>query len=232
MKMLEGLSPMLDKLYRSMPVFMPRRLKVLRDKSGRLLDLGCGPLGPKRLGNLFQGQIEYHGVDIQDLRPITSKSWNFYQLDLDKDRLPFPSETFDLAVMSHILEHLCDPCRAVCETHRVLKHGGILYCEVPSVMSIFVPSISFGLRKEGTINFYDDPTHHRPFSKIALVHRLTSCGFKIIRTGTARNWIKVLAAPIGILLAFAVRDRCMLASFLWDIFGCAVFAVAKKERQS
>ncbi len=230
MRMLERLQSIYIKLYRSIPVIMPMRLKVLRDKSGRLLDVGCGSLSPKRLNDIFGEKFEYVGVDIQDLKSVLPKNWTFYQLDLEKDNLPFPAETFDVVIMAHILEHL-SLSRAqgiLREVYRVLKWGGIVYCEVPSIMSIFMPSISIGLKKEGTINFYDDPTHIRPYSKIALWHLLTSSSFKVMRLGTVRNWLKVLVAPIGIILAFVMRDRNMLASFLWDIFGFSNFAVAIK----
>ncbi len=44
----------------------------------------------------------------------------------DGERLPFEPKTFDLVVMSEVIEHLLRPERAVWEIARVLKDGGFL----------------------------------------------------------------------------------------------------------
>jgi predicted SAM-dependent methyltransferase len=46
-------------------------------------------------------------------------------LDLDKDRLkPFSSNSFDVVIASHMLEHLAQPFRMLDEIYRVLVMGG------------------------------------------------------------------------------------------------------------
>lgn len=45
--------------------------------------------------------------------------------------LPFDDETFDRITCNAILEHVCDPARAVHELRRVLKPGGQIWVEVP-----------------------------------------------------------------------------------------------------
>jgi SAM-dependent methyltransferase len=47
------------------------------------------------------------------------------------DPLPFPAESFNIVVLSHILEHLRQPERLVSEAHRVLRPGGLLVVGVP-----------------------------------------------------------------------------------------------------
>ena len=47
------------------------------------------------------------------------------------DHLPFPDESFDYVISSHVLEHFFDPIKAVKEWLRVIKHGGYVFMIVP-----------------------------------------------------------------------------------------------------
>ena len=55
-----------------------------------------------------------------------------------------------------------------------LKKGGILYMAFPCEESITFPS------REGTLNFYDDPTHVKPFTKHSIFSSLKMSNFKEI----------------------------------------------------
>jgi SAM-dependent methyltransferase len=50
------------------------------------------------------------------------------------ERLPFPDGTFDVVVSQELLEHVRDPFRAMQEMRRVLKEGGVVYCQVPFII--------------------------------------------------------------------------------------------------
>jgi SAM-dependent methyltransferase len=50
------------------------------------------------------------------------------------EQLPFPDEIFDLVLSQEVLEHVRDPFQAMREMKRVLKTGGVLYCQVPFVI--------------------------------------------------------------------------------------------------
>jgi SAM-dependent methyltransferase len=49
----------------------------------------------------------------------------------DACRLPFADGVFDLAVCSHVLEHVPCPAHAVAEAQRVVRPGGLIFWEVP-----------------------------------------------------------------------------------------------------
>ena len=50
---------------------------------------------------------------------------------IDLEAIPFPDETFDLAICNHMLEHVTSPATALRELRRVLKPGARLVCQTP-----------------------------------------------------------------------------------------------------
>jgi len=53
--------------------------------------------------------------------------------------MPFEDNTFDKVFFTHVLEHVDNPIKAVSEIYRVLREGGVLYCDVPSKeMEVFL----------------------------------------------------------------------------------------------
>jgi SAM-dependent methyltransferase len=45
--------------------------------------------------------------------------------------LPFHSNSLDYVASSHVLEHVSNPVKAICEWYRVLRPGGMMYVVVP-----------------------------------------------------------------------------------------------------
>lgn len=45
--------------------------------------------------------------------------------------LPFHNNSLDYVASSHVLEHVSNPIKAICEWYRVLRPGGIMYVVVP-----------------------------------------------------------------------------------------------------
>ncbi len=97
----------------------------------RLLDLGCGSaLVADRITDY---DVHYVGTDFGEphIAYASRKFGDFTgKLSLsfaraDAAALPFADETFDVVVMSEVIEHLIRPELAVWEIARVLRHGGI-----------------------------------------------------------------------------------------------------------
>ena len=71
------------------------------------------------------------GTDIDD-EAIEHARQTFTKPNLDFQvadalALPFPAEAFDVAVCSHVYEHVADPVKMFAEIHRVLKPKGVCY---------------------------------------------------------------------------------------------------------
>lgn len=71
-----------------------------------------------------------------------------YHLDLSKDPIPLEDNTVDRIDAIDFFEHIMGLKHVFNECWRILKPKGFLYIEVPYA---------------GTIDYYKDPTHVRPF---------------------------------------------------------------------
>uniref|UniRef100_A0A914CUY1 Methyltransferase type 11 domain-containing protein n=1 Tax=Acrobeloides nanus TaxID=290746 RepID=A0A914CUY1_9BILA len=47
------------------------------------------------------------------------------------DKLPFPNESQDFVISSHVIEHFYDPIKAIQEWLRVVRKGGYVYMIIP-----------------------------------------------------------------------------------------------------
>lgn len=64
--------------------------------------------------------------------------------DIEKDKLPFPDNSFDVILLNEVFEHLrIDLIFTMNEVHRVLKPGGQLWLSTPNLKSL-----------KGIINFH------------------------------------------------------------------------------
>jgi len=107
-----------------------RSIKMALPLIERVLDIGCGR------GEFVRGfneiGIEAHGVDISEysikdgLSRAPFLNGKLHVCDIDKDKLPFPEEYFDLIISINTIEHVCSPSRFVEESRRVLKPRGYI----------------------------------------------------------------------------------------------------------
>ena len=99
---------------------------LLRERLGRegppvsLLHLAPEPALQRRLRAL--PRVRYVAGDIDSPHA---------EVRLDVERMPFPGESFDAVICSHVLEHVADDRAALGELRRVLRPGGWALLSVP-----------------------------------------------------------------------------------------------------
>jgi len=120
------------------------------------------------------------------------------------EHLPFPDEAFDLVLSQEVLEHVRDPFQAMSEMKRVLKKGGILYCQVPFI-----------------IGYHPGPTDFWRFTKEGIQEMIQKAGFTYqevkVAVGPGTGFYRILveflalvAARLWSKLYFPVKAACAL----------------------
>ncbi len=141
-------------------------MEVLVNNQPRVLDIGCGTR-----------KIEPAAIGI-DVLPDSAadKVW-----DLDAYPWPLDSSEFTRIHMSHIIEHLADPVRAMAEVHRVARDGADVFVTTPHFSSH---------------NSYADSTHKRHLAASSFEH-LTGKDFPSFRGSPFRFEIVSLELTFG-----------------------------------
>jgi SAM-dependent methyltransferase len=122
--------------------------------TGLFLDLGCGDRYLQTAVN--ERELEYKGLDIDTV-------------DFEREPLPLASGSVDCAVSLAVIEHLRDPSYFMSEVFRCLKPGGVVY--------ICTPNFQYDFR-----NFYNDPTHVKPYTPASLEMLFSLYGFEHVHT--------------------------------------------------
>ena len=140
-------------------------------KGKKILELGCGSC---KLLPIFESMdAKVYGIDsvLQN-----NNQFEVYKIDLNKDQFPLDDESVDIIFSKSVIEHIADVGNFFKESKRVLKNKGTIITICPDWTTDF-------------LNFYDDPTHIKPFTirGLAVAHILA--GFKIKKS------IKFLQLP-------------------------------------
>lgn len=199
-------------------------------ESARVLELGCGTGDNGKSLKVLRPLIELHGVDIE---PENNES-DFYLykqlLDLDNGILPFPDEYFEAIIFTHVIEHLSKPLQLGKEINRVMKKGGKIYVEAPNWTTILVPSFGFHREQHGPFNFYDDPSHIKPWTKHGLfAFLLQSCNLTSIKVGNTRNWLRIPLDFVYITYGLLTSNRKYIMSSFWNLYGWCIYGIGTKE---
>jgi hypothetical protein len=76
-------------------------------------------------------------------------------LEIDLQDIALPSESVDVLLAAHVLEHVPDTARALAEMHRILAPGGRLYLQVPLVYGATAPPVVPEFHADDTPVFFN-----------------------------------------------------------------------------
>ncbi|WP_419816378.1 methyltransferase domain-containing protein [Glacieibacterium sp.] len=196
-------------------------LGMVPQTSGRALEIGSNPYFTTILmkqfrqfevtmTNFFSGPVALMSqmvsyFDAAAERRVSEK-FEYWNVNVETDRLPSEDDAFDLVLFCEILEHMTnDPLAALMEIKRVLKPGGQLIVTTPNVARI--ENVARLIAGE---NLYDPYSgygpygrHNREYTVAELERLMNHCGFEreILFTGNVsppvHDSLPVAVAGVG-----------------------------------
>lgn len=143
---------------------------------GKLIDIGCGRMPYRK--ELEPLVAEYIGVDHPEVSKLYRGGFKPEVL-ADAKKLPFRSNSFDIALLIQVLEHVDAPDKVIKEASRVLKPNGILVVSVP----FFYP-------------LHDMPYDWGRYTETALKSFISQAGLRLVKMKTQGGffefWLQVL----------------------------------------
>ncbi len=195
---------------------------------GSVLDVGCfGWNQPRIAKHLGLTGLKHYGVDWGETEGVPEGAV-FEKADLNREKLPFPEDSFDFVVVSHTIEHLQNPVEFFGDCIRVCKPGGVLYFEAPSERSLWLPGYPFHYDEFQSLSFFDDPTHFSRVWTPQAFHRLSryySC--EPIKTGRLFSWIHRILCLATIPFCLLTGNK-LLVTCVWQTIGWASFLIVRK----
>lgn len=102
----------------------------------KVLDVGCndGELGEALLKN----GNDVYGCDFvkKNLKIAKKRGLKVKFVDLEKNKLPYPPNSFDVLILADVIEHVFDTDFLIQNCYKVLKPGGKLIVTTPNLASL------------------------------------------------------------------------------------------------
>ena len=135
-----------------------------------LLDVGCG--GGTLLGLLKQRGFRPLGIDFSAEAARVAEMENGVRVIVGSlGEARFPSASFDIVTLFHVMEHVTNPRHVLAEVFRILKTNGAVILQVPNIESWQFKA--FGAKWYGL----DVPRHVIDYSKQSILKLLNDVGF-------------------------------------------------------
>ncbi|MFA5142285.1 MAG: class I SAM-dependent methyltransferase [Candidatus Woesearchaeota archaeon] len=154
-------------------------LKILKNKNGRLLDIGCSD--GRYIVNFIKKGFICDGIDISDKAIALGKKrgLNLKKIDITK-KIKISDESYEIIVCAQVLEHLIDPFFTLKEMYRILKKNGTIIITVPNIgmiRNIFL----ILLGKPPAYSCVFDGFHFRDYCEKEIIRMLEKANFNDIK---------------------------------------------------
>lgn len=156
---------------------LARNLPKAHGPDRLLLDVGCGNGG--FLLFAMNAGWNVRGIDFDPVAVKVAQGRGLNVTEGSIESLMSEGDRYDLITLSHVLEHVSDPVKMLKDCYRLLKPGGTLWLDTPSIGSQgFAVFKSFWRGLE-------PPRHFVLFNRQCLVNVLKDVGFVKMRDGFA-----------------------------------------------
>ena len=175
-----------------------------------ILDAGCGT------GALLQELQQYgecYGIDSAQQAVDFCRERSVAHVRLgDVSNIPFADNSFDVVLALDVLEHLENDVRAIQETKRVLKPGGIAIFFVPALMFLW-----------GMVD--EESNHYRRYTRRELNEKIREGGLEIKRSSYFNTFLFPLAATFRFVSRFLPPRKRMDNDYVGPFFNKIFYLV-------
>ncbi len=143
--------------------------------------------------NWWQGEPRAKTMRMTSSITGEEMSWLMHNVDVERQRLPFPDAHFDVALCCELIEHLiADPMHMLIELNRVLKWGGRLILTTPNIASAFSLGKALSGNSPYVYGEYNPKSpgdrHSREYAPNEIRVALNAAGFKVTGLFTKDLW--------------------------------------------
>lgn len=208
------------------------------NESQRLLELSSylqmtplikrhGRYGEIVLTNWWKGDTRSQLQTVKNAATGERLSFDMLNVDVERDRFPFPDEHFDVALCCELIEHLtADPMHMLIELNRVLKWGGLLIVTTPNIASAFSLGKALAGNSPYVYGEYNPKSpgdrHSREYTPNDIKLALNAAGFKTVKLFTKDLWAQTDEAFLQWL------EHSAGATVPRELRGDNIFAVGRK----
>jgi len=169
----------------------------------RVLEVGCG--GGANLALLKQRWPDAHtvGIELREDAAQAARTMGrvdeVLQLDVLDPACNFEPESFDVVILSHVLEHFARPDQVLAKVGPWLRRDGRALVALPNVRHI---SVLLPLLLRGDFNYTDsgilDRTHLRFYTRSSALRLLQEGGLQVLKIapefgGNKSRWLNRLS---------------------------------------
>jgi 2-polyprenyl-3-methyl-5-hydroxy-6-metoxy-1,4-benzoquinol methylase len=170
---------------------MPLLEILALERSGTALDVGCGAGANARilaaLGWSVFG-ITLSPTERASAEPACFKVWVH---DLERGLPEEAAGSYDLVILSHVLEHLRNPESLLSQINQVVMPGGQIAVALPNILNWHQRLLFLAGRFEYSEEGIMDNTHLRFYTFSSAWKMLEKCGFRVVRargSGSILPW--------------------------------------------
>ena len=114
------------------------------------------------------GSADGSFIKVAQNNGLKSEGLDIDKINFENEKFKFENNKFDLVTAISVIEHLANPSNFLSEINIILKKDGFLI--------LVTPNWEFDMK-----NFYDDPTHVKPYTKKSIDFLLRSFHFENIK---------------------------------------------------
>ena len=212
-----------------------RAVRKLTQGDAYILNLGCGVGAYSFHLEREFGIAKIVSLDISSNCLLTGKQHYDISLPVRADALfiPFRDKSFDIVILSEVIEHIVEQGQLQNEISRVTKDNGYLVLTTSPLKSDILFSVVRKIKEKQLFGFHEEKEHVAVQHPSDIRRRLEGCGFNMLEEGYwnllhLRSIQSLLSIPILGTLIERIDDRLGFLSCLCTDFIC----IAEKRRDA